>query len=69
MDAIPVTVTVMTAIEDEGTTVTHYDGLLRYTKGGARLSYTEEEEGVRTSTLLAIEGDSVSLVRRGFISP
>ena len=65
MEAIPVTVTLMTAIEDEGTTVAHYDGLLRYTKGGVRLSYTEEEEGVRTSTLIAIEGESVSLVRRG----
>lgn len=65
MDAIPVTVTLMTAIEDEGTTVAHYDGLLRYTKGGVRLSYTEEEEGVRTSTLIAIEGESVSLTRRG----
>ena len=65
MEAIPVTVTLMTAIEDEGTTVTKYDGLLRYTKGGAHLSYTEVEEGVRTSTLLLIGNDSVSLTRRG----
>lgn len=65
MEAIPVTVTLTTAVEDEGVTVTRYDGLLRYTREGVRLSYTEEDGGVRTSTLLSLSHDTVSLTRRG----
>ena len=65
MDAIPVSVIMTTAIEGEDTVTARYDGLLRYAPQGIRLSYTESEEGVRTSTLLSISHSEIGLTRRG----
>ena len=65
---IPVTVIMTSTVEDEGTTVTKYDGLLRMADGAARISYTEEDSGARTSTLLTIGRGEVTLVRRGAVS-
>lgn len=65
MEPLAVTVRIETAIAGEETVSARYDGLLRARGEALLLSYTEEAEGVRTSTLLTIEEDKVSLVRRG----
>ena len=68
MDPISVTVIMTSTVEDEGTTVTKYDGLLRVEGGAARISYTEEADGARTSTLLTVGRGEVALVRRGAVN-
>ena len=68
MDPISVTVIMTSTVEDEGTTVTKYDGLLRVEGGLSRISYTEEANGARTSTLLTVGGGEVTLVRRGAVN-
>lgn len=68
MEALNVTVIMTSVIEDEGTTVTRYDGLLRVADGVARISYTEEDNGARTSTLLTVGRGEVTLVRRGAVN-
>lgn len=68
MEPISVTVIMTSAVEDEGTTVTKYDGLLRVEGGLARISYTEEADGARTSTLLTVGRGEVVLVRRGAVN-
>lgn len=68
MEPISVTVIMTSTVEDEGTTVTKYDGLLRVEGGLARISYTEEADGARTSTLLTVGGGEVTLVRRGAVN-
>ena len=65
MEALAVKVHLVTAIEGEDTITAVYDGLLRVRDGVAEISYREEEEGVRTATLLRAEGDSLTLSRRG----
>ena len=65
MEPLAVTVRIETAIAGEDTVTARYDGLLRARGDALLLSYTEEEEGVRTSTLLTLEEGRVSLVRRG----
>lgn len=65
MEPFAVTVRIETAIAGEETVTARYDGLLRVRGEALLLSYTEENEGVRTSTLLTIEEGRVSLVRRG----
>ena len=68
MKSINVTVIMTSTVEDEGTIVTKYDGLLRVADGVAKISYTEEQDGARTSTLLTVGEGEVSLVRRGAVS-
>ena len=68
MEPIAVKVELVTAIEGEDTVTASYDGLLRVKSDMLLLSYTEEQEGVRTSTLLTIGERSVSLTRRGGVS-
>ena len=68
MESLNVTVTVTSTVTDEGTTVSHYDGLLRVEGGIARISYTEEEDGARTSTLITLGAGEVTLVRRGAVT-
>jgi uncharacterized beta-barrel protein YwiB (DUF1934 family) len=66
MALIPVSIVMKSTVEDEGTTVTRYDGLLRIAADGEiRLSYQEEEEGVRTATLLTLLEDEMTLSRHG----
>ena len=68
MESINVTITMTSTVSDEGTTVSHYDGLLRVEGGVGRISYTEEEDGARTSTLLSVGAGEITLVRRGAVS-
>lgn len=68
MEPISVTITMTSTVSDEGTTVSRYDGLLRVEGGVTKISYTEEEDGARTSTLLTIGAGEVALVRRGAVS-
>ena len=63
-----VKVLLTTAIEGEETVTASYDGLLRVQGEALLLSYTEENEGVRTSTLLTIKESSVELTRRGGVT-
>ena len=65
MEPLAVTVRIETAIVGEETVSVRYDGLLRVRGDSLLLSYTEEQEGVRTSTLLTVEEGRVTLVRRG----
>ena len=65
MDPMKVTVIMTSTVEGEGTTVTRYDGLLRVEGDTVKISYTEEEGGARTSTLLTLEEGRMTLVRRG----
>ena len=68
MESLNVSITMTSTVSDEGTTVTKYDGLLRIEGGMAKISYTEEQDGARTSTLLTVGGGEVTLVRRGAVS-
>ena len=65
MEPFAVTVRIETAIAGEDTVTARYDGLLRARGEALLLSYTEESEGVRTSTLLTLEEGRMTLVRRG----
>ena len=68
MDPMKVTVIMTSTVEGEGTTVTRYDGLLRVEGDTVKISYTEEEGGARTSTLLTVGHSEMALVRRGAVS-
>ena len=66
MALLPVTIILTSAVEDEGVSVTRYDGLLRVgSDGEVRLSYQEEDEGVRTATLITLRGEEMTLSRHG----
>ena len=67
MALLPVTIVLTSAVEDEGVSVTRYDGLLRVGNDGeVRLSYQEEDEaGVRTATLITLRGEEMTLSRHG----
>lgn len=68
MEQLPVTVRLTTAIEGEDTVAASYDGLLRTRGNALLLSYTEENEGVSTATLLVIDEERMSLTRRGGVT-
>ncbi len=63
----PVTVTVTTAARGEDTISLSYDGLLRVAADGARISYTEVEDGQRTSTLITLTKEKMTIARRGAV--
>ena len=63
----PVTVTVTTAAMGEDTVSLSYDGLLRVAADGARISYTEVEDGGRTSTLITLTKGKMTVTRRGAV--
>ena len=63
----PVTVTVTTAAPGEDTISLSYDGLLRVAADGARISYTEVEDGARTSTLITLTSERMTIARRGAV--
>ena len=65
MEGLAVTVRLTTAIEGEDTIAAAYDGLFRIRGDAMQISYSEEEEGVRTATLLSLTGDTLTLSRRG----
>ena len=68
MEPVAVTVKLTTAIEGEDTITASYDGLLRVQGSCLTISYTEENEGVRTSTLLTVGDGEMSLTRRGGVT-
>ncbi|MBQ2719621.1 MAG: DUF1934 family protein [Clostridia bacterium] len=63
----PVTVTVTTAAAGEDTVSLSYDGLLRVTGDEVRVSYTEKEDGGRTSTLIVLSPAAMTVTRRGAV--
>ena len=65
MEALAVTVHLVTAIEGEDTITADYSGLFRMRGDALQISYSEEEEGVRTATLLSLTGDRLTLSRHG----
>lgn len=67
MEPVAVTVKLTTVIEGEDTVTASYDGLLRVVGDRVTLSYTEEADGARTSTLLSIGESDLMLTRRGAV--
>lgn len=65
MKPISVTVRLKTAIRGEDTILSTYGGLLRVKEGEWQISYTEEAEGARSSTLLTLKEDRITLKKQG----
>ncbi len=67
MKPLAVTVNLTTAIVGEDTITSTFFGVLRTHGTGWQISYTEESESGRSSTLLSVEGDRIALEKRGTV--
>ncbi len=67
MKPLAVTVRLMTEILGEDTITSSFSGVLRAHGEGWQISYTEESEGGRSSTLLTVGEDRISLEKRGAV--
>ncbi len=67
MEVKAVTIHIATAVGGEDTIRASYSGLLRRQGNTLLLSYTEEDGGAKTSTLLTLDEGRITLTRRGAV--
>ena len=67
MKPLAVTVRLTTEILGEDTIASSFSGVLRAHGDGWQISYTEESESGRSSTLLTASGDRIALEKRGAV--
>ena len=65
MKPLSVTVRLTTVIVGEDTITSSFSGVLRKSGHGWQISYTEDTEGGRASTLLTVEEGRITLEKRG----